>query len=265
MSNRCLVFIVTENYFDQFQVAFYSLLKYNDIDFDIIIFYDTKDNLAKVKVLAQKHKNKRILFKKIDIVPYKDIDFFNANRTWGLTPGFRFHLFKLVEYDEVLYIDCDVLITKNILNIFDVKGDIVACRLSEGTSHKFAVQNGFNAGIMLIRSKYLNIKTWKKLIYLSLKFKEISGNQILLNKFFAGKISFADQVLNVTTDLLTNELLEDGKLFHFIGEKKPINTSLYNSFNDYVQANTGLGLLARVYILYKVHENEACCFYKNTI
>lgn len=265
MSKKCLVFILTEDYFEQFKVSFYSLLKYNNIDFDIIIFYDNNENLKKVKAMSSYHKDKRIFFKKIDIVPYKNIDFFNQNRTWGLTPGFRFHLFRLKKYDEVLYIDCDVLITKNIMDIFDIPGDIVACRLSEGTAHKFAVQNGFNAGIMIIRKKYLNDKIWKKLIYLSLKFKEISGNQILLNKFFAGKISFADQTYNVTTDLLTHNLLINGKLFHFIGQKKPDSAKLIDSFNEYVLANTGIGLLSRLYLIYKKHQKEASCFYNRKI
>lgn len=263
MSKKCIAFILSDNYFDQLKVALYTLLKYNKIDFDIVLFYDNKENLQNIKSIVKKYKEPKFVFKKINSNYYKDIDFCNENRAWGITPGYRFEVFKLKDYDEVLYLDCDILITKNILDIFNVSGEIIVCKLSPATSHKFAAQNGFNAGIMLIRKKYLNYKTWKKIINFSKLFKDISGNQILLNRFFNNSTTFVDQTYNVTTDLLTSELLTNGKIFHFIGSKKPINKELKNSFNNYVLANTGLALLSKLFLFYKKHQQEAYCFYDN--
>ena len=262
MYKRGIAFILSDDYFEQLKVALYTLLKYNKIDFDIIIFYDKKENLNKIKSITVLHKDINFIFKKINKAPYKDIDFCNKNRNWGITPGFRFEIFKLKDYDEVLYLDCDILILKNILDIFSIPGEIVVCKLNHKTSHNYSTQIGFNAGVMLVRKKYLNLKTWKKILQYSRLYKDISGNQILLNKFFQGKVVFADQIYNVTTDLLTLELLIEGRIYHFIGSKKPINLEIKNSFNDYVLANTGLALLSKLYLIYKKHQQESHCFYK---
>jgi len=262
MKKRTIVYIVNNSYLNLFKTSLFSLLYHNkNIDFPIIIFYDNSLVLKQLKQITNHFIQVKFIFKKLFLKPYKNIHFHNNNRKWGLTPGARFDIFKLCGYDELLYLDCDTLIVNNIMSIFDLKGDFIACRLSPATAHKYSSQNGFNAGILLIRKKYLTNAIFNKLVNFSLLNKNLSGNQIILNFFFSQVVTLVDQNFNITTDLLTLDNLKTGKIFHFIGDKKPSEKVLRNSFNEYVTSNVGLGILAKLFLLYKNYEKKAYCFY----
>jgi len=259
--NKAIVYITNLEYLNLFKISLYSLITHNNVLCPVVVFYDTKKTLEELKKIKNKLKNINFIFKKLKLKSYEKLNFFNKNRDWALSPATRFEIFNL-KYDKILYLDCDTLIVDNIEDIFNNKGSFVACKLNTTISHKYAQQNGFNAGVLLIGKKFLKTTVYKKLIKFTYLNKNISGNQIILNSFFSKHVNFISQIYNVTSDLLTEKLLNEGKIFHFIGDKKPLN-NLQDSFNEYVCQNTGLAILSRLYLKYSLYKNKAYCFFSS--
>lgn len=262
--NNAICYIVGANYINALKVSLYSLHKFNNIEIDIVFFYDNVNVKKELLKLQNKFKF-RFIFKKINTKLYNNFIFDGANRQWEFNPAYRFEVFKLSNYEKVLYVDCDTLITSNIEDIFNKNIDFGACRLNKKLIPYYNnPKTAFNAGILLISKKYLNKKVLNDLVLFCKKNIKLSGNQIVLNSYFGNNTSILPQIYNVTTDILTNELLENGKIFHFVGEKKPWNTSFNESFNSYVLNNAGSSLLIRLFLRYKNIENQSKLFYGNS-
>lgn len=263
MSDRAIVYTLENSYLNAFMVSVYSLLKYNNsINSDIVVIYNDDCILEKLKIIEHKI-NKKIIKKKITENKYIESRFKSINREWKFNPAYRFELFNLTEYESILYIDCDTLILGDISELLDNNCDFGACLLSPTTMKFYSQGNGFNAGVLKIGKRYLIATVKEKLIKYCLDKKNLSGNQIVLNTFFHDKKTLLPQKYNVTTDLLTEKLLKEGIIFHFIGENKPIKNKFSNSYNNYVRRNTGIGLLSILYIKYKLLEKECSSFFSD--
>ena len=262
MSREAITFIVNFEYLDAFKIALYSFYKYNkNFTGEIIVFYD-EDSLANIlDNIIVKFKLK-IYLKKLNKYLYKDLKFEGALRTWKFNPAYRYEIFQLSNFNKVLYLDCDILIADNILDIFYKKCNFGACRLNKKIEREYSESSGFNGGVLLIGKRYLNNRTISSLIEISKRYSNLTGNQIVLNKFFHKKVKYLDQNYNVTTDLVNDDLYKNGKIFHFIGENKPWNSCFNNSFHRYILSNSGEYMLLKLYIKYKAMQNEANIFYR---
>lgn len=257
--SRAIVYILNYEFLDAFKVSVYSLIKNNNIEnISIVIFY-YEENLVPVLKSIAKLFGVNFTLIPINQKLYKECIFDGASRKWSFNPGYRFELFDL-KFDEILYIDCDTLINNNIESFFTQKGDFCACPLNPKIAAYYARGKGFNAGIFLVRKKYLNKAFKNKLINFCKNTGNLSGNQVVLNHFFKNKTTFLPQEYNVTTDVLTSNLLSTGLIFHFVGELKPWKNRLQDSFNTYVYSNTGLYLLSKLFLKYKQVEKEASVF-----
>jgi lipopolysaccharide biosynthesis glycosyltransferase len=261
VSDNAIVYILESSYIKDFQVSLYSLIKYNKISSDIIIFYDTESTKNKLEPFTSK-LNVRAIYKKIDTEVYSDCNFHSINRRWEFNPAYRFEIFTLNDYNSVLYLDCDTLICGNIDELINTQCDFGACLLSPATTKYYSQGNGFNAGVLKIGKKYLQPEIRSKITAYCRDKLNLSGNQIILNKFFENKKQTLPQIYNVTTDLLTDSLLRDGKIFHFIGECKPSQHTFIESYANYVLRNTGSYLLLRLYLRYKTIEKECSLFFE---
>ena len=254
--SRAIVYILNNEFLDAFKVSLYSLCKYNNLtSVNIVVYYYESDLKSTLESIFNRLKISG-QFILIDRDIYKNCIFDGASRKWQFNPGYRFELFDL-NFDEILYIDCDTLVCGNVEPLFDQKGDFCACPLNPKIAIYYAKGKGFNAGIFLVRKKYLSKKFKKKLIKFCENSTDLSGNQIVLNYFFKNKTTFIPQKYNVTTDVLTSDLLSDGVIFHFVGELKPWNNRLQDSYNEYVLSNTGLFLLSKLFLRYKQIERES--------
>jgi lipopolysaccharide biosynthesis glycosyltransferase len=261
MSTNAIVYTLDDLYLKEFMVSIYSLLKFNNtLDSDIVIFYNNKKVLYKL-IQIEKKLNKKFVFKKILENDYLKCNFRGFNREWLFNPGFRFEIFTLEGYNSIVYIDSDTLVTGDVSELLSNNCDFGACLLSPNTMRAYSQGNGFNAGILKIGKQYLRKVVKDKLVNYCVDKLNLSGNQIILNKFFEDKKTTLPQKYNVTTDLLTEELINEGVIFHFIGENKPTNNSFSNSFNEYVRCNTGISLLFRLYLKYKICEKECSSFF----
>ena len=257
MSKKAIVYIVNSEYFNAFKVSLYSLYKNNKtFNGDLVIFYKDEDILSNFDIIEKKIKYK-FLFHKINEDFYKELVFDGGVRKWTFNPAYRYEIFTLEQYDKILYLDCDTLIQKNILDIFKLKCNFGACRLNKKIEKDYSDYKGFNGGVLVIGKRYLNRRTQDTLIDMSKRFANITGNQVILNKLFSKKVKYLDQTYNVTTDIINNDLLNSGKIIHFIGEEKPWSGRFETSYNKYILNNSGSYILLRLYLRYKTVEKEA--------
>jgi len=259
-SDHSLVFVLDSSYYlDLFKVAIYSIHKHNDTsNLDINIFV-LKDQEVFFKFL-DRFKFKNVFVHTIDNEKYDNIEF-SKQRDWSFSPAYRFEILKLKKYKSVLYLDTDILVLSNFLDIFQVE-KFSACNLHKSTN-EFYFENkfeGFNAGVMLIPREFLVAKTLNTLVKLC-KRNKFNGNQEPFNLFFKDYINFLPQSYNTTTDLLSLENLELAKIIHFIGLEKYnfIENKLY--FSSYVDSFLSPFLKIKLNNLYNKYYLEAKQFY----
>jgi lipopolysaccharide biosynthesis glycosyltransferase len=259
VSDNAIVYILESSYIKDFQVSLYSLVKHNKISSDIVIFYDTETTKDKLIPFISK-LNIRAIYKKIDTDFYSGCNFYSVNRHWAFSPAYRYEIFTLSGYNSLLYLDCDTLICGSIDELLNTQCDFGACLLGPATTMHYSQGNGFNAGVLKLGKRYLRPDVRNKITAYCKDKLHLSGNQLVLNKFFEDKKFILPQEYNVTTDLLTEQLLRDGIIFHFIGERKPSQSTFTESYANYVLRNTGSHLLLRLYLRYKAIEKECSLF-----
>jgi len=252
---NALVLMVNKNFITPLNTVLYGLLKIK-FSYDIVLFYDVY--FKELEQLVAAYSDLKIKLKQIDCKLYSSLKWTINNRDWEINPFYRYEIFKLKEYEKIMYLDLDVVILKDFTDIFDIKGDFCAVELAKISNLAYVAfgQRGFNAGVMLISNKYLNDNVYNELIELSAK-TLYNGNQKPLNHYFGDKICFLDCCYNLTTDLLSLERIDAARIIHFIGDKKPWNNSIENAFCDYVKRISGEHLLFKSYSLYKKELKES--------
>lgn len=260
-SEHTLVFCVDSSYYlDLFKIALYSFYKNNDTsNLDINIFC-LKDQDIFFKPILEKFNFKNSFINIIKNEKYDSIEF-SKQRNWSFSPAYRFEIFKLRKYKSILYLDTDILVVNNILDIFQID-KLGVCKLNN-TTNEYYFNNkfdGFNAGVMHIPKIFLNYKTINALCKLCKK-SIFNGNQEPLNFFFKEHINFLPQSYNLTTDLLTLENFELAKIIHFIGLEKYnfLENKLY--FSTYVSNFLSDFLKIKLTNLYNKYYLEAKKFY----
>jgi len=259
-----IVYTVGSNYIEAFKVSIHTFVMHNIFAGDIIIFYDKDRTKQLISKFVAKYKY-NFIFKKINTSRYTRFKFNGARRRWAFNPAYRFEIFLLHDYDRVLYLDCDTLITANILSVFTLKGDFCACRMSKKLEIQHNIRKGFNGGVLLISKKFLNNNVYNELLNFCERHFPLSGNQIVLNCLFENHVTYIPQYYNITTDILTEPLLKKGKIFHFIGDYKPWKNTFTSSFNSYVLENTSRALLIKLYLKYKKVEKELKALEKSNL
>jgi lipopolysaccharide biosynthesis glycosyltransferase len=205
MHKIACVGIISKEYLPGATVFFKSLLKYNsNFNLPFIIFKLDNCNYSDLKKIY-----KHIIFKKM---PNKKYGIFLSknSRKWKYSPFNRLEIFNL-NYDRILYFDFDILINSNI--------DYILNNTSNFTAFKINNENYFSAGVLSIRKKFLNKKTYLKIIK-KYKNTEWTGNEPLLNDFFKNKVEFfKDNYHSLTIQQIKTP--HSLALLHFVGDKKP--------------------------------------------
>ena len=141
----------------------------------------------------------------------------------------KLHLWTLVEYSRIVYLDADVLIRANIDHLFDRQEDFLA-------SPDCGWPDCFNSGLFVFTPSLTHHENLLRLLHTSGSFD--GGDQGLLNDYFPHwtRLSFT---YNVTPTAFYSYLpayearKTDIKAIHFIGSNKPWNWSLDDSGQAY--------------------------------
>lgn len=229
---KSIILATDNNYLIQAETTIKSILTHNT---DVCIYVFNNDiapewfKLLNVKLVSA---NSQIINIRVDQ------NMFNSYKTGDLinyTTFFRYLIPDLVTSDRSLYLDCDLLVTGDLSELFhmDMEGKPVAAVASP-----YAWESdpyGFNAGVLLIDNNL-----WRSNSYISqlLKLTEekqaevAMADQSILNIFFQNNWKEIDSTYNYLVGLDYNyrgaELsrLEDSlpKIIHFAGTHKPWHT-----------------------------------------
>jgi lipopolysaccharide biosynthesis glycosyltransferase len=262
---RKLAFVSTLNrdYLLGFKVFLYSILQHNpNLDYDYIIFNEgdiTQEDVAELRKIYSK-----IILKEIDTTFYSDCKF-QAYRAWKINPAHRLEIFKLTEYDKIIFFDADMLCTGSIAELFTMSHDFA------GVAHPmhdagdiynygyFKQNKGFNGGLMVVDKKFLTEKTvddLKKIISGYTWF----GNQASLNIYFKDTVTYIANKYFLSTPFMNFKNIKESVIWHFVGDKKPWHgvpfdgkniDVMHIKYNKHVLGSTAFHVLMKVQSVYE--------------
>jgi len=196
-------------------IAFFNSLLFNNPKFNLpflIYIWDDYDYSSLKNIYSN------IEFKKVDTVPCENIK--NKFRKWNYNVFVKLELFKEVMFEKIYFFDFDLIVISNLDDFFSINCDFGAAK-APGCAyrHLFKVDEYFDAGVLIVGKKYINIETYNTLRELSLK-NTWAGNEPLLNDFFYKKTTFLNKKYNtLTVDTITN--LKDISVIQYVGAQKP--------------------------------------------
>lgn len=180
----------------------------------------SKKSLERINKTSELY-NQRIIVKIIDIEKFNSL--VTRNR-YPLSIYFRLLLPEIIsDVDNILYLDCDIIVRHSLNDLFSIKIDEYACGVViDQQCDDVVIQNRlrifseyFNSGVLLI-----NLKYWKKYHISEKIIKYIQNNpqkciypdQDALNKILENKVFYLDCKYNCQELWLTTR---DEVRFHF--------------------------------------------------
>lgn len=224
------------NWLDGMLVLLYSLKTHTKLldndKIDFKIYYNELSKDAKNKI--SKLYPKTIFEKPLTKVNGTNTLYGTENQdVWLCIESFR-----EFNYDKVLCLDADMMITNDISDIFEIKGDFICVDnkkyIENNIIEVFGNKTSINGGLWLINKKYLSLKIYNNIINLSKKiYKDAYAEQSAIQKYFNDKKIIILPILwnfmewgggyrfqEPTTELYLNNK-DKIKIIHFSGPRKP--------------------------------------------
>ncbi len=252
-SKYCLATVTSENYFQWTMTMIYSFVKNNSwFEGDIVLI---------CKDLPADMINDLNLFKSVKFIEpsgelLKQIDLLAAEVPKFKNLGARFfslEIFRLGDYQKVLFLDSDMVVVKSIEEIFNLpelfyasaqlcfykgKGRNGTTFNAESHDNKLTdfLENPINTGFMLLDAKILSQNNYRGLIEM-IKPELWNRNnltytdELIINQYFNNEISLLDTSYNYRARAARmikekeNLTIEDAKIIHYYANFKPWNFS----------------------------------------
>ena len=245
-TNRAVVTVTNEVYLEGTKVLFYSFLKHNpDYTGDLVVIHD-KISLRKQSELkrlfpVQFHQISESLKNKLHLL-VNELQYptNNLTRFWSIES------LNLKQYQQLVFLDSDILVRGNILELFNQKAWFSACGdqstfQNKGRDGETFLQKDkerlnesdfdqvFNAGVFsLNRNKEIDFKNVIDLIspHTFQKVKSGHTDQFVLNLYFKNKVNYLSQRFNYILKNSENQQQEETHLssaliWHYTRHPKP--------------------------------------------
>lgn len=225
--------------------------------------YNHKYNLACIVLEGVSDKIKNIL-KKLNIILYEfnlknillEFHFSEEFSNYLVNKNYygKFLIFKLTEYDKIIYLDTDLLIKENIDHLFtyDVTDNKTYMTYDVGQRGNDLVfrKKDFNSGVIVLKpSIYTYSKCYQSLNYFENNKNELFTDQTilnLLNKNNDINVNYLNFKYNYIAILANTKIIEDMPvIIHFILHPKPwqiidmdesiLNTHVYSDSKKYFE------------------------------
>jgi len=245
----CCCSTLDDRYIKGFVVFLKSLLTNNPwFNYSYCIFTNGELSKKNIDLITSIYSN--IFIKKIDSKAYEGCTYCTKWRTWNINCIERFDLFTLSDYDRVIFFDTDMFVKGDILDLFKEEADFGAVELLPKNAvidHPSKTQpwlKTFNGGLLSVSKKYLNNNTKQALIDIAFS-KVWSSDEPILNTFFTNeKTTFLPRKYNTLTAAITEDIFDEAKVIHFVGNNKPWNTGgLTNQFDKFIITSTNNNML----------------------
>ena len=229
----CLFLSLTSDYIIGYRTFIQSFIEHNKwFSGDILIMaLDLNDNQKEyVKSFHKKIKFIEPLYEN-----YKDV-----NTSKLVNPGFvnnyyKLDIFSYTKYEKIVSMDCDMLITGDISELFFEKYSFGACEVA--FSRDWDVPP-FNGGLIVLDSKRNSIENYSSVLN-KIDKPYRYAEQELLNEIFKKSYTRINKTYNAEKRLLKSkhyediELVKNAKVIHFVGAKpwdvvKPFNDLGYD-------------------------------------
>ncbi|MFT4173390.1 MAG: glycosyltransferase [Rhodocyclaceae bacterium] len=168
---------------------------------------------------------------------------FSNYRDWGMNPAFRYELFLNDECEQLIYFDADMLVTGDISPLLAYRGLLGACAMPAGEGMEIAQTGGFNAGMLSIGRAIRVEPVWRALVSLA-ESRPWSGNQTVLNLVLQQQFEALPHIYNARTSQMTPELLEQARILHYVGWRKPWEEAA--QFDPYQSRAAGIDMCRRL-------------------
>lgn len=248
--NICLATVTSRSYWKGTRTMLASFLRYNPwFEGDIVLITDQKEEIQRS---AGQEKIHAIVIGpgkdlKRRIAQISDLDGINSSHLRRL---YVFEIFRLWQYDRVIYYDSDMvhINTTDASDFFS--GDFVAVRdpwyfrgfcRNRNTLEKVPIvhnaqevyQNFFNSGFLSVGKRFLSNDSYNELINKIeiIMYKNLSDRLLdepILNAVFEGKVSLISVSYNCPIHLITEGIIQDQvSVLHFTGKNKPWKVSAW--------------------------------------
>lgn len=234
-----ICFGISDNYCQHCACTIASIL-YNSNPKDKYNFYIISDYISdmnKKNFELLKHLRKfNITFLEVNVDEYLNLD---VNNQLGPSSFFRFKAFELLNCNKVIYLDADVIVRKDIGELFKTDIDGYYCAgvediLNPYLKEKYNISSTslyINAGVMLINLKYCRKNNVAQKIQEFLKTPwEIQwGDQDIINYIWQNGIKSVDLSWNCAycynnyyeNKEYYHQMAKDPAIIHYITERKP--------------------------------------------
>jgi len=215
-TKRAVVTVTNETYLEGTKVLFHSFLKHNyEYKGDLIVIHDmlSSKKQAELKRLfpVKFHQINEVLKSKLHLL-VADLEYpiKNLPRFWSL------EIMNLTQYQQLLFLDSDILVRGNLLELFNQKAMFSACG-DRSNSHNYGrdaetflqkekkqltdcdFKKVFNAGVFCLNwSEEYDFQNIIDLIHPTIIKKVRSGHtdQFVLNFYFKNKVNWLPQKFN---------------------------------------------------------------------
>lgn len=216
--NSALCFIIDSGYVVGLVAFLNSLRKTNPhVDVPALVFHRGDLTPPQLDLITASYPD--VVFRSIDVEPYRRCRF-SDYRDWGLNPAYRFELFRVQEYDYLLYFDADMLVLGDISPLFEFRGDLGACPIPPGEGMELKTVGGFNAGMLILGRAVRTPAIWRTIMSIAEQ-QEWSGNQVILNRAVKDFYEPLPAIFNASTCSITPQSLREVRIAHFVGRQKP--------------------------------------------
>ena len=226
----------TDNYLEGVLILNENL-KFLNSKYELLCLINENISSSTIEILDYFH----IEYKKVDSIPYKTINEIHPNWTFSFD---KINVMSLTEYEKIVFLDSDILLLKNIDDLFERKAPSMA------RDYPWKVEK-FSSGIMVLEPNINDYTKMKELVAKNDKTGNKIGDQEIYNEFFQNinelerKYDVSRQVLNskgiyfnsvknnMESKYCVHEFVkvdDESILLHYCGSLKPF--MLDDSFED---------------------------------
>jgi len=189
-----------------------------------------------------------IVFHNITDKCYDSYTISNEFRKWNYNVYNRFEIFTL-DATKIIFLDFDLLITNNIDAFIGQECGFGAVERFKYSFTDYVNTENFDAGVMIINSKFISLDTKVCLLELS-KQRNWSSDEPVLNVFFNKHWTRLPRKYNVLTPVYSDT--NKCSIIQFVGVKKPWHEGgLEDRYDNYVLLRNDIKKLVHLDSMYK--------------
>jgi len=222
---KAIALLLSRNMLTGFNVLMYSLLLHNkwlcNKDYDIVIFDDDLRLSDRIAIVT-KFVECNIVFINVEKNNYNNVAMQKVKdrlkKTYYKLDMFR----KIGEYERIVLLDVDIVVTGDISELFTIPIDNIA-GVQAYRPKSDLLQNYINSGVLVISKNCIGENIYKDLIEMACDNETNLPDQDIINKYFNGRLQYLPKIYNVEKRMEHTKnyknVLQNKKIVHYVNYK----------------------------------------------